>query len=81
MGVPSDANLNTMGKLNRIEEIIITQIQIMRTIHSDFTRKLTDTQLKMMHPFQHNKHMPNKLTQHAGSEMQKGMQAQSHEPK
>ena len=53
----------------------------MRTIHSDFTRKLTDTQLKMMHPFQHNKHMPNKLTQHAESEMQKGMQAQSHEPK
>jgi len=36
MGVPSDANLNTMGKLNRIEEIIITQIQIMKTLHNEF---------------------------------------------
>ena len=57
------------------KEIIITQLQIMRTIHHEFTRQLTDRQLKMMHPIQQNKHMQ------AGSEMQKGTEAPSHEPK
>jgi len=51
--------MRTLHNKFRIEEIIITQLQFIRTLHSEFTRQLTDRKLKMMHPIQQNKPIAN----------------------
>lgn len=53
-------NLNRMGILNHVKEIIFTQLRFMRTLHNEFTWtphneftwQQTDSQLKMSHPIE-----------------------------